>query len=204
MKVTPRKRGRPAGRTAADGVIVDREKLLAQAETLIAEQGPSVSLQAIAAAAGVTKPTLYREVGDRDQLVNALAQRLSVRMAESVTSLVNQASTPRDGLHKLVSAYLDLAARDRNLYLFLTAGGSGDDRLQQTLLLADSTANQFTDPISAYRLANGEDPNVAQVWAYGLLGAMHYVTLWWLRDETRNKEQVADQLTTLLWSGMSN
>ena len=73
----PRKRGRPAGRTAADGVIADRDQLLSAAEALIGRDGPQVSLAAIAAQAGVTKPTLYREVGDRDALVHALAERLS-------------------------------------------------------------------------------------------------------------------------------
>ena len=71
----PRPRGRPAGRTTADGVIADREVLLNAAETLIREQGPAVSLQAIADKAGVTKPTLYRGVGDRDALVKALAEK---------------------------------------------------------------------------------------------------------------------------------
>ena len=77
----PRRRGRPAGRTSADGVIADRDTLLSAAEQLIREQGPTVSLEAIAKEAGVTKPTLYRELGDRDALVNALAERLAIRMA---------------------------------------------------------------------------------------------------------------------------
>ena len=43
-----RRPGRPAGRTAADGVIADRDMLLAAAEKLIADKGPGVSLAAIA------------------------------------------------------------------------------------------------------------------------------------------------------------
>ena len=122
---SPRRRGRPAGRTAADGVIADRENLLEAAEKLIHAQGPGVSLQAIAAEAGVTKPSLYRGVGDRDALVNALAERLAARMAESVSRLVARASSPRAGLRNLVAGYLDLAAREKHLYLFVTAGGTG-------------------------------------------------------------------------------
>mgnify|MGYP001826930383 FL=1 len=86
-----RPRGRPAGRTTADGVIADRETLLAAAETLIREKGPTVSLQAIAGAASVTNPTLYRELGDRDALENALAERLASRMEEAATRLVSAA-----------------------------------------------------------------------------------------------------------------
>jgi len=197
-----RPRGRPAGRTTADGVIADRGMLLAAAEKLIRERGPTVSLQAIAIEAGVTKPTLYRELGDRDALVNALAERLATRMAEQTTRLVARASAPREGLRNLVAGYLDLAAHDRHLYLFVTAGVTGDDRVQQSLLLADGAARQFAEPIAAYRAARGADPAVATVWSYGLLGALHFVTLWWLRDQATDIEVVIDQITALLWSGM--
>ncbi len=199
---TSRRPGRPAGRTSADGVIADREMLLAAAEKLIREKGPGISLEAIAIEAGVTKPILYRGVGDRDALVNALAERLAMRMANSVTSLVAQASAPREGLRSLVAGYLELATKDRHLYLFVTAGGTRDDRVQQSLLLADGAAGQFAEPIAAYRAAHGADPEVAMVWSYGLLGALHFVTLWWLRDQPSNIDLVIDQITALLWSGV--
>ena len=199
-----RRPGRPAGRTTADGVIADREILLRAAETLIHDKGPGVSLAAIAIKAGVTKPTLYREVGDKDALVKALAERLAVRMANSVARLVGKASTPQEELRNFVAAYLKLAAQDRNLYLFVTAGGTGDDRVQQSLLLADGAVSQFSSSIAADRAARGADPAVAVVWSYGLLGALHFVTLWWLRDQSADLEEVIDQITSLLWSGMGS
>jgi len=198
-----RPRGRPAGRTVAHGVIANRGTLLHTAEQLIREQGPGVSLAAIAAAAGVTKPILYREVGDKDALVNALAQRLSVRMAAAATQLVAAARHPREGLTNLVTAYLQLASEERHLYLFVTAGGTGDDRVAQSLMLADGAAEQFAAPIAAYRAAHGADPAVATVWSYGLLGALHYITLWWLREPGPDIEAVVEQISALLWSGMN-
>jgi AcrR family transcriptional regulator len=183
-------------------VIADRSKLLSAAEKLIREAGPAVSLQAIARQAGVTKPTLYREVGDRDALVKALAERLAARMAEATTRLVAAAHGPREGLQNLIAGYLKLAAEDRQLYLFVTAGGNGDDRVSESLLLADGAADQFVAPIAAYRAAHGADPDVATVWSYGLLGAMHFVTLWWLREQAPAMEVVIEQITSLLWSGM--
>ena len=202
VRVRPRRRGRPAGRTTADGVIASRETLLEAAEKLIREQGTSVSLEAIAIEAGVTKPTLYREVGDKDALLHALAERLAVRMTESLQGLVAHASAPRDQLRNLVAGYFDLAARERHLYLFVTAGGSRDDRVQQSLLLADGAARQLAEPIAAYRATHGADPAVATVWSYGFLGALHFATLWWLRDQASALDVVIDQTTALLWSGM--
>jgi AcrR family transcriptional regulator len=197
-----RKRGRPAGRSSDDGVIADRETLLAAAERLIRRRGPGVSLDAIASEAGVTKPILYRGVGDRDALVNALALRLSARMAEKVATLVAAATGPRDSLRRLVSGYLELAAAERHLYLYVTAGGTSDDRVRQSLLLADAAARRFEAGIAAYRVAGGADPAVATVWSYALVGALHFVTLWWLRDEPLAIDAVTDQITELLWVGL--
>ena len=84
----------------------------------------------------------------------------------------------------------------------MTAGGNNVDRVQQSLLLADGAVDQFVEPIAAYRREHGADPEVATVWSYGLLGAVHFVTLWWLRDQTPDLERVIDQITALLWSGL--
>ncbi len=194
--------GRPAGRSAHDGVLADRDALLTAAERIIRVEGPAVTLDAIAAAAGVTKPILYRGVGDKDALVQALAERLVARMTDEVTTMVAAAKGPRDGLRRLVGGYLALAARDRSLYLYVTAGGSNGDRVQQALLLADRTAAGFAEGIAAFRTAQGADPSVALAWSYGLLGALHFVTLWWLRDGTADTDGVAEQITGLLWSGL--
>jgi AcrR family transcriptional regulator len=180
--------------------------LLGAAERLIRVRGPQVSLDAIATEAGVTKPILYRGVGDRDALVEALAQRLFARMLERLTMLVEHASHPRDALHRTVGGYLELASEERNLYMYVTAGGTSDDRLRQSLLLTDRAAGQFADRMAAdhaYREARGIDAATATAWSYGIVGALHYVTLWWLRESTIDAATVAEHLTDLLWSGLA-
>jgi AcrR family transcriptional regulator len=194
--------GRPAGRSVHDGLLADREALLSAAERLIRAKGPMVTLDAIAAEAGVTKPILYRGVGDKDALVQALAERLVTRMTAEVSAMVAQADTPRARLARLVGGYLQSASLDRHIYLFVTAGGRSDDRVRQALLLADRTAHGFAEGIAASRTAQGADPGVAMAWAYGLIGALHFVTLWWLRDATTDTARVAEQITALLWSGL--
>lgn len=194
--------GRPAGRSRRDGVLADRETLLAAAERLVRREGPEVSLDAIANEAGVTKPILYRGVGDRHALMQALTERLNARMTASVEREVTAAGNAEEALRRLVAGYLDHAQQERNLYLYVTAGVIGDDRLRQSLMLADGTARQFAASIEANRAKYGENPGVAKVWSYGLVGALHYVTLWWLREESLDQEVVTDQLTALLWAGV--
>jgi AcrR family transcriptional regulator len=199
---SPRGPGRPAGRTTADGVIADRETLLGAAERLIRRKGPDVSLEAIATAAGVTKPTLYRGVGGRGALIDALADRLNKRITAHVAERIAGVADPHDALERLVGGYLAYAARERHLYLYVTAG-AGDDRVQSSLLLADRAARELAQAIAAHRSAHGADPAAAMIWAYGLVGALHFVTLWWLRDRPMDIEQATEQITALFWSGLA-
>jgi AcrR family transcriptional regulator len=197
-----RRPGRPAGRTTADGVIADRQTLLTAAERLIRRQGPDVSLEAIAAAAGVTKPILYRGVGGRDALVDALADRLNRRITRYVAGRVAGAADAHDALRRLVGGYLAYAARERHLYLYVTAG-AGDDRMQSSLLLADRAAQALAQAIAAHRSTQGVDATAALTWAYGLVGALHFVTLWWLRDRPADIERATEQITALFWTGLA-
>lgn len=199
----PRRPGRPAGRTLADGVIADRETLLAAAERLITAAGPAISLDAIALEAGVTKPILYRGVGDRDSLVNALAERLNNRMASRTSQDVGQAQSPHDAIHRLVRGYLHHAQAERNIYLYVSGGSSAEDRIRDLLRLADMSARQFAAGIADYRSARGMSTQVATTWSYGLLGALHYVTLRFLRQDNGNVDEVAQELTQMLWTGFS-
>ena len=196
-----RGRGRPAGRKTGAGLLADRETLLAAAERVICEQGPTVSLDVIAAEAGVTKPILYRGVGGRDALIQALSQRLTTRMAKRAAKLAVGAAGPEDSLLRLARAYLSQADRERNLYLYVTAAVAGNDPMRQSLVLADTTATQFVDTIAANRAKYGADPSVAKVWAYALVGALHYVTLLRLRDRSVGVERAARHLAAMLWSG---
>jgi AcrR family transcriptional regulator len=63
----------------------NRLKVLAAAEELFAEHGPEcVSMEAIAAAAGVGKGTLFRRFGDRAGLAHALLDERERRLQEEM------------------------------------------------------------------------------------------------------------------------
>ena len=197
----PTDRRRP-GRPRGGKVLAGREQLLDAAERAISSAGPQVTMEAIAAEANVTKPILYRGVGDRDALVAALSERFVERLNNAGKRAALAAEGPEEGLHQLIGAYLEVVDSQRSLFLFVTSGGSGDDAGRRSLELADRSAVPMAESLAAARSAAGLDPAVALTWAYGAIGALHYVTLWWLRDGQLNPGQLADQLTELLWSGL--
>lgn len=65
-----------------------RELLLDVVDDLLAERGLDVTVEEIAAAAGVSRPTVYRHVGDRGALVTAAVLRASARLAEVLTEVL--------------------------------------------------------------------------------------------------------------------
>ncbi|MEX0847001.1 MAG: TetR/AcrR family transcriptional regulator [Ilumatobacteraceae bacterium] len=193
-----RRPGRPQGGRA----IADRSQLLAAAELVISTNGPDATMEAIASGAGVTKPILYRGVGDRDALVAALAELLVDRINTASSVAYRRARTPRARMRSLVAAYIEVVESNRNLYLFVTAGGSNVDRVGQAMHLADRSAVPISAELAKQRAATKQSPAVALTWSYGLIGTLQFVTLWWLRDATITADQLVDHVTELLWSGV--
>lgn len=57
--------------------MTTRDRIIDVAATLLADGGPSaVTTRAVAAAAGVQPPTIYRQFGDKDGLLQAVADRV--------------------------------------------------------------------------------------------------------------------------------
>jgi AcrR family transcriptional regulator len=159
-------------------------------------------MEVIAAAAAVTKPILYRTVGDRDALVTALAEIVIDRINDAAAAAIAKARSPRTRLRSLIAAYTEVVENNRNLYLFVIAGGASVDRVSQLLRLADRSALPLARQLAAQRTAVGADPDVALTWAFGVIGTLQFATLWWLRDGQISADQLVEHITELLWSGV--
>ena len=202
MKVKPRSRRRRPGRPAAGEALVDRVALLESAERLIRREGPGVSLEAIAAETGVSKPIVYHHVGGKEAVVQGLAWRLNERHGEASRRAVTTGMEPAAAIRAFIDAHLKQIETDRNLYLYVTgaaAGGGGSDGV---LSFADQSAAGLAEALARLRQQSGGDAASALPWAYGIIGMLHFVALWWLRDADRSRAELTAQLTDLLWAGV--
>lgn len=193
-----RRRGRPR----AGAPLASAESLLETAETLLRVDGPDVTIAEIADAAGVTKPIVYHHVGNKDAVVRALAERLADRVGEAVASATESVADPRRGVAAFIEAYLDVVQADRSIFLYVSAGGTGADRVAEALQLADRAAAPLAEGLTALRVDQGADPTVATTWAYGIIGMLHYTTLSWIREPHLAAGALAEQLSELVWSGI--
>src|SRR3954463_9018501 len=71
-----------------------RTELLEAAVRAIRRDGPGVSMDVIAAEAGVTKPIIYRHFGDRIGLATALADQFGAALVAELDDALTQALPP--------------------------------------------------------------------------------------------------------------
>ncbi|QNE18518.1 TetR/AcrR family transcriptional regulator [Kribbella qitaiheensis] len=106
----------------------NRLKVLEAAERLFAEQGvKNVSLDAIAAAAGVGKGTVFRRFGDRAGLAVALLDEREVELQGKILTGPPPLGPGADPVDRAV-AFLDayLALLDRHVELFIDSENASD------------------------------------------------------------------------------
>jgi AcrR family transcriptional regulator len=194
-------RRRP-GRPPRGAPVADRDAIVAAAEAAISREGSGVSLDAIAAEAGVTKPVLYAKVGDRAALADELATRLTDRMIEAAAGTVDAAGPDLDGLTALFRSALDTIDAHRELFLYVTHGQAAS--ATERLFLAARSAEPLAAQFARWRGDRGHDETVAVPWAYGIVGMLNMVALWWLEDRSRPSDVVAAQLAELVFPGLAD
>ncbi|MGH9274947.1 MAG: TetR/AcrR family transcriptional regulator [Acidimicrobiales bacterium] len=181
-----------------------RDGLLAAAIHEIRTTGPGATMEQLAKAGGVTKPILYRHFGDRDGLIDAIAQRFSTDLITSVTTPLLTESYPKELLDSTIGAYVGFLERDPYLYGFLiqqasTRSGERTPISSLVSVVSDQLALVVEDQLRAA----GRDTGAAVPWAYAIVGLVHQATNWWLRDGTMSRERFLGYVSDLLWDGLS-
>jgi AcrR family transcriptional regulator len=80
-------------------------------------------MEDIAAAAGTSKPVFYRYFGDKAGLQQAMGEVVIGRMQARLQEAAASATTPQEGLHAMVSVYLQMAESSPHVYAFVTRDG---------------------------------------------------------------------------------
>ena len=107
----------------------NRGRILDAAANLIDERGvEAVSMDDVAAAAGVGKGTLYRRFGDKAGLGVAILDARERDLQEAILRgppPLGPGAPPRERLHAFIDAYLDYLGRNLDLVLMCETAGSG-------------------------------------------------------------------------------
>jgi AcrR family transcriptional regulator len=109
----------PRGR--APGYDTQREEILAHAADLFARQGyTATSMNQVALACGVSKPSLYHYVRDKYQLLVEIAEDHVGRLKELVAQAQQQPLDPQARVRALIASFLEVYAHAQAAHRVLT------------------------------------------------------------------------------------
>lgn len=162
------------------------QQVLDIAHTQFAERGfGAVTMDDVAASAGVTKPLLYAYFGNKERLYLACMERAGDALFTTVGDAVSQADSPADALRRGLHAFFAFVDEDRDAWrvLFdetLPAGGEIAERVavhreRLLALVAQSNIARLPEQHQAEHATDIEAIAVA------LLGAAEALARWWLR-----------------------
>ena len=175
--------------------------MLDAAERALKHHGPGVSMDAIAAEAGVTKPVLYDRVGGRGDLADALAGRLAATIiAEGGRVLSEHPTVGRDEFVLVCTAILDTLAARREVFGYVLQVGS-EDVVGRTVALVSRSAEPL-EALLGRHLCATIDPARRRTWAHAIVGMLNVVGLWWIAAPERSAREVAEDLVALVWPGL--
>ncbi len=60
----------------------------------------------------------------------------------------------------------------------------------------------MTKTLAVWRSGIQQDSGVAEAWAFGIVGMLQMVSQWWITQDDRSAEEVARQISELLWNGL--
>lgn len=109
-----------------------REQALDAAQAMLVEHGwEHVTVSAVAAAIGVSRPTFYKEFANKQALGEALVRRETDRFLAGVAAVLEEhrGQAPHAAISAAVHFTLDEASRDPLLHAVLTSTRGGDDSL---------------------------------------------------------------------------
>ena len=180
-----------------------RQELLDAAVVTIRRDGAGVSMEDIAHEAGITKPILYANFGDKAGLADAMAKRFTRDLIARFGEVWATSDDTRERVRLAIEAWVAFIESDPHIYRFLSEGSFGAGRRLEDRRLVSDVGVVVARALGEWLREQGADSGPAEPWAYGVLGMVHVTTEWWLDRRTLNRKDLVDYLTSLLWSGLS-
>ena len=173
-----------------------REELLDAADAVVQREGADASMATIAAAAGITKPVLYRHFGDKGGLYAALAERHTARLLVDLRSALESGGTREERVRRTIGAYLAAIEAEPQVYRFLV-------RSAEVASTAPGQVRSFMAGVAgllAHGLAleTGGGATRTGTWAHGIVGMVQAAGDWWLEERPCPRDEVVDELVGLL------
>ena len=163
-----------------------RKELVEVAVRSIRELGPNVGMDEIAARANTSKTVLYRHLGDKAGLYQAVVASVRDYILRTLPLEEAEALGPRELVSTLADAYLAVVERDRNLYLFVSSRPTGETPTEDPVLsITTRIGNEVAEAMRAWLRSQGLSEDPANIWAHGAVGFIWAVADRWIVTNLR-------------------
>jgi AcrR family transcriptional regulator len=182
-----------------------REDLVAAAVEAVRQAGPDFSVDDVARSAGVSKTVIYRYFTDKEELIDAVLQRISdaILLPRLLGELAIERPDDRSRLYVMIAAFVQLIEDEPELYRFAYAQAGRAGRAD----LVAGTERQIAEALGtliAQRLeAAGRSTSPAMTWAYGVVGMVQLAAHWWSGTREVPAAELVEQLTALADIGLT-
>lgn len=177
-------------------------QLLDIAEKLFTERGyEGVSIEGIATAAGVTRPTVYQHHGNKDGIFLACVRRARAEFEDALfEAMADSDGSLRSAITIGAQVFYDMLAAnpERWALLFATSASLGSDLAEQLLDLRFRTVAQIM--IVARPHAEGVSEEDLEAFAHAVSGIGEQLGRWWLRNPQIPQARVLEHYSTLVES----
>lgn len=180
-----------------------REQLIEVARGAFAELGVTgVSVEEIAARAGVTKPVVYEHFGGKEGLYAVVVDREVIELLGTLRRALSGGS-PRDLLEQAALALLDyIETHPEGFRILVRDSPLGSATGSYVSIIGDIGSRVEHILIDEFQ-RRGLDAQRAPMYSQMLVGMVGTTGQWWLDAREPAKEVVAAHLVNLAWNGLS-
>jgi AcrR family transcriptional regulator len=180
--------------------------MLKVATEIFAERGyHDASMDAIAAAAGITKPMLYSYFGSKEGLFAACTRDAAAGLREELREVVARERPPDQLFYAGIAAVFEFVERNRQSWLVLYA--EGGVAAGEAARAREEMAVQLEDLFRQVARRSGLDEEALEhtgTMALGMTAATIAVATEWARDATEPKQLVVLRLMNFAWMGFGD
>lgn len=181
---------------------IKRDALLKVAAGVFRQNGfHRATLDDIAQSVGISKPTIYYHVGDKDSLFHACAARAIDEFRKELARSEKSAHSGIEALRCFVSAYLHAIMTDFGYCYIAIEDSSLTGETRKKVRRDKSMINTMLEKILIRGVADGSiDCADIHLTAFALFGALNWVTRW--HDERFHPNEIEAIFWSLFQNGL--
>lgn len=182
-----------------------REDILEAAAQVFRQKGfHGASMQDIAKAVNLQKPSLYHHVSSKQEILLALLDRALELLLERISVISSQNIPPDQKLREMIRAYLQILAENMDLSAVLLFEHRSLERKQHARHVPnrDKFEALWRDVLSEGVMAKRfhcEDPALT---ARAILGILNWTITWYHPDGPLEIDEIGDHYSNLLLMGL--